>query len=97
MDGVASMRLMAGDGIGLRAVWRRSVNLLRVQTRWKKKTGRRRGGRRFIFLMVRQFVICCVGDSFAWNINIHVLLSVSASGEPDVIDVRNGSCLGCVL
>ena len=45
----------------------------------------------------RCFLICCVGDSFVWNINIHVPLSVSASGEPDVIDVRNGSCLSSVL
>ena len=43
------------------------------------------------------FVICFVADSFVLNINIHVPLSVSASGERVVIEIRNGSCLGSVL
>ena len=43
------------------------------------------------------FVILFVADNFVLHTIIHVPLSVSASGEPDVIDIRNGSCLGSVL
>ena len=83
-------------GSGLRR--RRSVDLLRAQTRWPKKTrdGEEEAGNSY-FPSSLCVVVRCVGASVVWNINTYVTLSVSASSESVVIDIRNVSCLGSVL